>query len=196
MLLPTGCVLLKTIGAKTSPWRAKDRFFVPTLRVQVLGKDQREHEMKREGETRTGLGSGVWSLVRAEERKHETRKLGQTSGARQSPFSREGDLGFLTSILLTLTSDPPRERSELSIFLITLHAPLSTALKRTLDNALSPLLPRALPTTCNAQPTTVLAVREAEMARVNRLAVFFCIAQLCVSILLLMRRFCCERIQS
>ena len=124
MLLPTGCVLLKTIGAKTSPWRAKDRFFVPTLRVQVLGKDQREHEMKREGETRTGLGSGVWGLVRAEERKHETRKLGQTSGTRQSPFSREGDLGFLTSILLTLTSDPPRERSER--LEISLNSPCST----------------------------------------------------------------------
>ena len=41
-----------------------------------------------------------------------------------------------------------RERSELSFFLITLHAPLSTILKRTLDNALSPLLP----TTYNAQP--------------------------------------------
>jgi hypothetical protein len=32
---------------------------VPTLRVQVLGKDQREHEMKREDETRKGLGFGV-----------------------------------------------------------------------------------------------------------------------------------------
>ena len=75
---------------------------------------------------------------------------GQTSGTRQSPFSREGDIGFLTSILLTLTSDPPRERSELS--LTTLHAPLSTILKRTLDNTLSPLLP----TTCNEQRTTDL----------------------------------------
>ena len=111
------------LGERESVPELGDLFLVPTLRVQVLGKDQREHEMKREGETRTGLGSGVWGLVRAEERKHETRKLGQTSGTRQSPFSREGDLGFLTSILLTLTSDPPRERSELSIFLITLHSP-------------------------------------------------------------------------
>ena len=34
---------------------------------------------------------------------------------------------------------PSRERSELSIFLITLHTPLSTVLNRTLDNALSAL---------------------------------------------------------
>jgi len=45
-----------------------------------------------------------------------------------------------------------RERSELSISLITLHAPLSTVLNRTLDNALSPLLP----TTHNEQRTTDL----------------------------------------
>jgi len=56
----------------------------------------------------------------------------RTSGARQSTFSREEerkDLDLHTSRLLPLTSYPlvrVRERSELSIFLITLHAPLST----------------------------------------------------------------------
>ena len=43
-----------------------------------------------------------------------------------------------------------RERSELSFFLITLHAPLSMVLNSTLDNALS----RLFPTTHNEQPTT------------------------------------------
>ena len=47
----------------------------------------------------------------------------RTSGARQSPFSREGDLGFLTSILSPLTSDPPRERSERLDDALSLHSP-------------------------------------------------------------------------
>ncbi len=50
--------------------------------------------------------------------------------------------------------------ASVSIFLITLHAPLSTVLKRTLDNAFS----RLLPTTHNAQPTAILTAREAELA--------------------------------
>ena len=57
----------------------------------------------------TGSGSGM--TVR------------RTSGARQSPFSREGDLGFLTSILSPLTSDPPRERSERLDDALSLHSP-------------------------------------------------------------------------
>jgi hypothetical protein len=32
--------------------RAAPKFFVPTLRVQVLGKDHREYEIKREYEKR------------------------------------------------------------------------------------------------------------------------------------------------
>ena len=122
----------------------------------------------------TGSGSGM--TVR------------RTSGARQSPFSREGDLGFLTSILSPLTSDPPRERSErlddaLSLhsptifcprsgtgatqsywhreailaaagdwrFFITLHAPLSTILKRTLSWSFSLGGSYRQPTTHNLQ---------------------------------------------
>jgi len=53
-------------------------------------EDHREHEIKREDETRTGLGFGVWSLARVEERR---------------------DFGFLTSILIPHTSVPPRELS-------------------------------------------------------------------------------------
>ena len=41
---------------------------------------------------------------------------------------REGDLDLHTSNLIPHTSVPPRERSELSFFPITLHAPLSTDL--------------------------------------------------------------------
>ena len=36
--------------AWTRPWRAEERFLVPTLRVHVLGKDHRKHEMRREGD--------------------------------------------------------------------------------------------------------------------------------------------------
>jgi len=54
------------------------------------------------------------------------------------------DLDLHTSNLIPLTSVPPRrERSELSIFLITLHAPLSTVLKSTRPTASGPPPARA-----------------------------------------------------
>jgi len=70
------------------------------------------------------------------------------------------DLDLHTSNLIPLTSVPPRrERSELSIFLITLHAP---RFSRGLSRGISL---RLLPTTYNAQPTAVLTARKAELAR-------------------------------
>jgi hypothetical protein len=71
------------------------------------------------------------------------------------------DLGFLTSILSPLTSVLSEAEANVSIFLITLHAPLSTVLNRTLSRSFS----RLLPTTYNVQPTTVLTAREVELAR-------------------------------
>ena len=57
------------------------------------------------------------------------------------------DLDLLTSILSSLTSDPPRvSAASVSIFLITLHAPLSTVLKRTLDILFLSTLNSPLPT--------------------------------------------------
>jgi hypothetical protein len=92
--------------AWTRPWRAEERFLVPTLRVHVLGKDHRKHEIKREGD---------------EYRKHEMR--------------REGDLDLHTSNLIPHTSVPPRrrrERSELStmFFLGSYQQPTTSNVQR------------------------------------------------------------------
>ena len=82
--------------------RAKNH---PAASVQdhglVLGEreDHREHEIKREDETRTGLGFGVWSLARVEERR---------------------DFGFLTSNPIPLTSD---QRGDWRLFQDFVHRP-------------------------------------------------------------------------
>jgi hypothetical protein len=100
---------------------------------------------------------GSWS----EARKYETKrrrdaKIGDRRQETDSPHFHEKRRELLFS----------RERSELSIFLITLHAPLSTILKRTLDNAFSRLLPTPyneqrllLPAKRNWRDAVVLAPR-------------------------------------
>ena len=111
----------------------------------------RESTRLREKERRRD-GYGVWGLVRTRSRIRALRDDSEKNVRSPSVpiFTRRGESYF------SLVSE-----ASVSIFLITLHAPLSTVLNRTLDNALSPLLP----TTYNAQPTAALTAREAELAR-------------------------------
>ena len=103
---------------------------------RFLVEEQREHEMKREGETRTGLGFGVWkeqketfSVCRNESALIRHSELDSESGFALRSGSRIGVRDDSTG---TLRDDEKlsfsRERSELSttLFLKTLHSQRST----------------------------------------------------------------------
>ena len=156
---------MKTARRDTERWnigkycKNRDRHHFFKQRPEARGQrlEERKHEIKREDETRTGLGFGVWkeqketfSVCRNESALIRHSELDSESGfalrRRSRVGARDDGIGVRDDSIGALRDDrvgglrkfsPSRERSELSIFLTTLHAPLSTVLNRTLECDLS-----------------------------------------------------------